>query len=103
MIYSCHEKCTCNENCKAVALPYDGCMNVKMENQYISEANNSDLLRTHCYPENYCINSCVDDTYDRCIADVFYAPGGSDDAETISQSGVYLNQELLDTGHARVW
>jgi endonuclease YncB( thermonuclease family) len=40
--------------------------------------------------------------YRRYLADVFYLPG-ADDWETILREGVFLNQELLDEGHAGLY
>lgn len=42
------------------------------------------------------------DKYDRYLADIFYLPGCSDAARILNK-GVFLNQELLNTNHARVW
>ena len=42
------------------------------------------------------------DLYDRYLSDILYLPG-EDDPLRIAQHGLYLNRELVETGHARRW
>ena len=44
-------------------------------------------------------HKCRTDRYGRFVADVFYAPGVADAARILGDA-VYLNQQLLDRGHA---
>lgn len=45
------------------------------------------------------IKSYKPDKYDRYLVDVFYLPAGADSAR-VAERGRFLNQELLDKGHA---
>jgi endonuclease YncB( thermonuclease family) len=45
------------------------------------------------------IKTYKNDKYDRYLADIFYLPG-EQDPKIVSEKGHFLNQELLDTGHA---
>lgn len=42
------------------------------------------------------------DIYDRYLVDIFYLPGEAD-PQKVADEGIYLNQELIDNGHAEVW
>lgn len=48
------------------------------------------------------IKTHKNDKYDRYLVDVFYSPGEKDPAK-VAAEGIYLNQELLDQGLAKVW
>ncbi len=57
----------------------------------VLQANSHIVIRTHKY-----------DKYARYLADVFYLPGVKQ-AKRINAKGIFLNQQLLDKGLARVW
>jgi len=58
---------------------------------HVLQPNSHIVIRTHKY-----------DKYARYLADVFYLPGVKQ-AKRISTKGIFLNQQLLDKGLARVW
>ena len=48
------------------------------------------------------VRTYTTEKYGRYLGDVFYSPTEKDPSR-VARFGTFLNQELLDTGHARVW